>query len=303
MTTEPFLINPYRVRRRRRVRHDDNPRGLPSRLLSRMMRKYGRRRGMREAWAKYRQGVRRNEPAEFSDNVWFGDPVGHRRAALRGWRTRRLLSRNPLGGEVMIVSNNPRKRRRRRSKGRIRRRAISSRGSLISRLLGRRGRRRGKLALFADNPARRRYRRRRVRYYDNPRKRRRAVAMAAALPAVSFSKPASLIMPALVGTAGYLVTDRVPSMVNVTQTLPRLGVKAAVGFAGGILISKFLGRTSGAVWAIGAAINLTNDVLRTYVFRTSTVAGLGAFPRRGVTYSGQGMGAYPSEYDYSSYPM
>jgi len=221
-----------------------------------MMKTYGRSRGMREAWRLYRMGITKNEPelnpwetltipersfriwrdsrtGRFAipprrknlgeevmlmnprrrrrrraryilDNAWFGDPAGHRAAALKGWRTRRM-KRNPFGEEVMIVGN-PRRRRRR-----IRRR------------------------LFRDNPRR---------------------AKATALPAISVSKPASLLMPALVGTAAYIATEKVPSMVNVTSNLPRLGVKAAVGFAGSILLSRVASGRTAAVWAIGSSINL-----------------------------------------------
>jgi len=309
MATEPFLINPFRVgRRRRRVVLDDNPKGLPPALLSRMIRTYGPRRGMREAWRLYRMGITKNEP-EFNpwetftiperslriwrdpktgrfaipprrknlgeevilmnprrrrrrvrrrryvlDNAWFGDPAGHRAAALKGWRTRRRLRDNPLGEEVMVIGN-PRRRRRRRI-------------------------------------------RRRVRLFGNPRR-----ARATALPAISVSRPASLIMPALVGTAAYVATDKVPSMVNVTSDLPRLGVKAAVGFGGGILLSRIAGSKAGVVWAIGSSINLMTDILRTYVFK-GTLSGLGAFPRRGLTYrAGAPLGAYPTEYQFSNYPM
>jgi hypothetical protein len=114
----------------------------------------------------------------------------------------------------------------------------------------------------------------------------------------------SLIMPAVVGTAAYVATEKIPSMVNVTTPLPRLGVKAAVGFGGGILISKFLGRSNGAVWAIGASINILSDVLRTYVFKTGTLLGMGAFPyQRAVRYSGyEGLAAYPQEAE-GGYPM
>jgi hypothetical protein len=114
----------------------------------------------------------------------------------------------------------------------------------------------------------------------------------------------SLIMPAVVGTAAYIATEKIPAMVNVTTTLPRLGVKAAVGFGGGMLISKFLGRSNGAVWAIGASINILSDILRTYVFTSGTLVGLGAFPfHRGVRYSGyEGLAAYPQDVE-GGYPM
>lgn len=301
MATEPFLINPYKIRDRRRVRYDDNPRGLPPRLLSRMMRKYGPPRGMREAWAAYRKGVTRNEP-ELFDNTKFGGSLGRRGTALKGWRARRIIGRNPLGEEVMIVGSNPRRKRRsRRRRARARRRIPGFLARLFGRGITRRARRRRRARGLGSYVGKARSRRRRAaRFRDNPARRSKAIALRApGLPDVS--RPASLLMPAIVGTAAYIATDKVPSMVNVTSTLPRLGVKAAVGFGGGILISRFLGRNQGAVWAIGSSINILSDILRTYVFKTSPVAGLAAFPRRGVSYSG--LGAYTSEYELSGYPM
>ena len=344
---EPFLINPYRLSRKRRTRSRVRRRSggrLPGKLLSRMMRTYGPGRGMKEAWSAYRGGVRRNDP----DSGLF-NPRKHRR-----YRRRRL---NPFGEEVMIVGANPRRRkrshrkeviskmatrrrrkvrvvrvrsRRRRAGGRRRRFSIKS---LLRRVgIGRHRRRRRAVAanprrrryrrrramLFNDNPRRRRHRgRRRAMFFDNPRhrryrrrfrsnprRRRGGLAGAASLPAISFRRPMSLIMPAVVGTAAYIATEKIPSMVNVTTTLPRLGVKAAVGFGGGILISKFLGRSNGAVWAIGSSINILSDILRTYVFTTGGLLGMGAFPyQRGIRYSGyDGLSAYPQEAE-GGYPM
>ncbi len=142
-----------------------------------------------------------------------------------------------------------------------------------------------------NDPARRRRSRRGSR-------RRGRGAVAASLPALSFTKPMQLLVPLAVGTAGYMAADRVPVMVGMTGTLPRLGVKAAVGIGGGMLISKFLGRQNAAVWTIGVGINLLSDLLKTYVFKTQlATAGYGAFPY-------QEYGAYPDEFrgDLSGYP-
>ena len=118
--------------------------------------------------------------------------------------------------------------------------------------------------------------------------------MAAALPALSFTKPMQLLVPLAVGTAGYMAADRIPVMAKISGTFPRLGVKAAVGIGGGMLIGKFLGRQNAAVWTIGVGINLLSDILNTFVFKTqSATAGYGAFPY-------QEYGAYPDE--FSGYP-
>ena len=321
MAMESFLINPLRLGKGRRRIQRKRRGGLPSRLLSRMMKTYGPRKGMSEAWRSFRRGVRKNEP-EY--NPWFGAPAGHRKAARKGWKIRHRLGRNPFGEEVMIVGANPRRRRRRvrrirldnnPRKKRVRRvRARARRVGLIGRLRRRfklnenprRVRRhrvsRRRALMLRDNP--RRYRVR--RYRSNPRRGR---ARAAALPALSIARPMSILMPVAVGTAAYLATEKVPAMVGMTTTLPRLGVKAAVGVGGGMLIGKFLGKQNGAVWLIGSGINLLNDILNTYVFKTGGVAGFGAFPYSRFAEAGEeGVGAYPGDFSQefptgASYPL
>jgi len=302
MAMESFLINPLRLGKgRRRIRRKRKG-GLPSRLLSRMMKTYGPRKGMSEAWRSFRRGVRKNEP-EYNP-----------RSGVR-----RRLGRNPFGEEVMIVGANPKRRRHRRirldnpRKKRVRRsRTRARRVGLIGRLRRRfklnenprryRRRRvsRGRALMLRDNPRRHRIR----RYRSNPRRGR---ARAAGVPALSIARPMSILMPVAVGTAAYLATEKVPAMVGMTTTLPRLGVKAAVGVGGGMLIGKFLGKQNGAVWLIGSGINLLNDILNTYVFKT-TLAGFGAFPySRFAEAGGEGVGAYPGEASAypsdASYPM
>ena len=362
MAVESFLINPLRLGKgKRRARRKG---GLPGRLLSRMMRTYGPRKGMSEAWRSFRRGVRKNEPGlgflnpkrgrvrkalkyggktytpDQRHRAWYlahtgkGDPTGPwtretekvkelARAFGRGlpYGLERPSKRNPFGEEVMIVGANPRRRRLKRRirldnnprKKRVRRSRVRARRvGLIGRLRRRfklnenprryRRRRvsRGRALMLRDNP--RRYRVRRFR--SNPRGRARA----AGVPALSIARPMSILMPVAVGTAAYLATEKVPAMVGMTTTLPRLGVKAAVGVGGGMLIGKFLGKQNGAVWLIGSGINLLNDILNTYVFKT-TLAGFGAFPySRFAEAGGGGVGAYPGEvsegYPTSeSYPM
>jgi hypothetical protein len=122
------------------------------------------------------------------------------------------------------------------------------------------------------NPRKRRAQR------DNPEKKE-AGAKGIAL---SFRQPMSLLMPVGVALGGFIATNKIPAMIGVTSPLSRFGVKAAVGFAGSMLIPKlkFLGKGSEAVWVIGSAINLLVDILNTYVFQTTplTIAGMGAFP-------------------------
>jgi len=316
MAFEPFLINPYRSRRQRRrvsgrVNRRRRTRGLPSALLRRMMRTYGTKRGMKEAWKLYRQGYRRN--------VWADDTGGHRLAALKGWKRRRTTSarrrrrrnpweqisyparssvlwrvkrtgrfgsharRNPYGEEVMIVGANPRRRRKR-----IRR--------------------------FSDNFDNPRWRQvrsrvrsqvlRRRRFRDNPRRR------TAGVPALSFRRPMSLVVPIAVGTAAFVLTDRVPAMVGVTATWQKYGAKAAVGVGGSMLVGKFLGRTQGIVWLLGSGINIATDLVKQFLLPrvSAPVAGYGAFPYaydygepRGIGY--EGYQAFPDEMAAGGYPF
>jgi hypothetical protein len=129
----------------------------------------------------------------------------------------------------------------------------------------------------------------------------------------------SLLMPIGVATAAYVATSQIPPMVGITTAgISRLGVKAAVGFGGGFLISKFLGKTNGAIWAIASGINLMIDILNTYLFTTTplTFTGFSAFPGGGYKYvprpSGYGdlgfdeFGAFPLEpggWGAGSYPV
>ena len=86
-----------------------------------------------------------------------------------------------------------------------------------------------------------------------------------------------MLMPVAIGTAGFLVTEQAPGWANMTEQWPRLGVKAAVGVGGSMIIGKFLGRSNGMIWLIGAGINIATELVRTYVLKTA-VAGMGAFP-------------------------
>jgi hypothetical protein len=339
---EPFLINPYRPSRRRRrsvgrirrsvarIGRRRRRTGLPSALLRRMIRTYGTRRGMKQAWKLYKRGIRRN--------VWADDARGHRLAALKGWRRRRSSRRrrlnpweriaypaheavlwrvketgrfgrppkkkNPFGEEVMIVGVNPRRRRRRRSRVRSRRRSF-----FLDNLFRRRRRRR-----LRDNFLENR-RRRRLRYNARRRRRlRRNPVVRGGGLAISFRRPSTLLMPVAVGTAAFILTDRAPSMIGATSTWQRYGAKAAVGVGGSILISKFFGRTNGMVWLLASGINLATDLVKQYILPKVTalpaqpVSGYGAFPYaydygepRGIGY--EGFEAYPDEMAAGSYPF
>lgn len=124
--------------------------------------------------------------------------------------------------------------------------------------------------------------------YSRRRSYRRNPATAIA---ISARRPMSLLVPALAGTGGFFAADYIPAAIGMTASpMTRIGVKAGVAFGGGMVISRFMGSKVGTAFAIGAGINLMNDVLRTYIFKnTIATTGFGAFapPRTRL----QGFGA------------
>ncbi len=278
MSMEAFLINPAKRRVKRRkssgIRRKKRGGGLPSGLLSRMIKTHGIKRGMKEAWKAHRSGVRnprKKLPASYHIKGRKHRPVVYS-GIRRGTYARSPYSRspqiNPFGEEVMIVGANPRRKRR------VRRR----KSSYLRNDPGRKRRRRS-YSLSRRNPVI--HRRKRRHYRRNP-------ARGGAI-AISARRPMSLLMPALAGTGGFFAADYIPAAIGMTASpLTRIGIKAGVAFGGGMLVSKFMGSKNGSAFAIGAGINVLNDVLRTYVFKTTVTAGLGAFVRPGLR---GGMGA------------
>ena len=253
----PREVKRMRTRVKRRKRH--NPR-LPKGLLSKMMRKYGPRQGMKKAWSQ------------------FKGKGGIKRMARRKTTSRRRRRHLPIvahGKRVVhrrhrvTVYGNPPVRHRRRHRRRNPRTWYRSRFS------------RSRASGIHIN---RRHRRR-----HNPRRS----FGGASLPAVSFRRPMSILMPAAVGVGAYMACEMVPSKLGMTDNLSRLGVKAAVGVGGSIAVGKFLGRANGTVWLIVSAVDILQDILKTYVFTSLgiSLSGLSAFP------GGQSYGAYP----YQSY--
>jgi hypothetical protein len=259
MALEAFLINPAKKSRRKKSgARKRKGGGLPGGLLSRMIRTYGIKRGMKEAWKAHRSG-----------------------------------KRNPFGEEVMIVGN-PKGRRKK-----VRREVISTMATKRRRVRRKRVRR--------NEPGRKRVHHRRhysllsnartrrvVRRVHHRRHHRRNPASTGL--GISARRPMSLLMPAAMGTGGYFAADYIPIAIGMSTTpMYRIGIKAALAVGGSMLLSRFLGGRNAAYFSLGVGINVLNDVLKTYVFKTTTTAGLGAFvrPRLG----GMGMGAFvPSPY-------
>lgn len=268
MAMEAFLVNPARKKRKASSGRKRRGGGLPAGLLSKMIRTYGIKRGMKEAWkahkgtgtrtvkrvrvkAKRRKSVSRKLPGAYHVAGRKHRPVVYG-GIKAGQYSRSPFSRspriNPFGEEVMILGANP--KRRKRSK--------------------RKATRRHSLRL---NPIRRRRVSRRRGLRRNP-----ATAMA-----ISARKPMSLLMPALVGTGGYFAADYIPAAIGMSGSpITRIGVKAGIAFGGGMLVSKFLGAKSGTAFALGVGINIINDALKTYIFKGVGTAGMGAFTVPGL---------------------
>ena len=322
MTMEAFLINPKRKKKGKTRRA--NP--LPGGLLSRMMKKYGRKRGMKEAWKAYKGGggVRENmaRPATkvpswvTSRHPKIKELVSKRsrssRSKLRklgfsltggakSWEKfrKRKPIKNPFGEEVIVVGANP---RRKKSKSRRR--------TSLARYLGNVGTRSGALkgwrkrSRLLDNPKRRRRssrflanRKRSVRYLDNRKRRfRRNPAAVATMGGISLQRPMTLIMPIVVGLAARIATQRVPTYLGIVSPLPRYGVQAAVAVGGGLLLNRFVGKTNAMVWTIVSGVTILEDILNRYVFGAAgAVAGLGY-------YEPEQVGAFPEEPGVGAYP-
>lgn len=291
---EPFLINPVRRRRRSRSKRlqgatgtktaRKRSTGLPSGLLSRMIKKYGAAKGMKEAWKAHKSGR--------STNPWPGARKAHTVASGVGWSKRRRRTKgrarptgaryprwNPLGEEVIVVAN-PRRRRRKRA--------------AVSRL-----RRRRRNVAYALNPPRRRRMRRRVRrsypLAANSRRRRsykRRRRNPVSVPALSLGRPMTLIMPIATGIVAKMAVDKVPGILGLTG-LPAAAAKLAVAFGGGMLLGRFIGTSNATIWTLIGAITVATDLLNEYVLKTSL--GYLSIPN---TLS---LGAYPSEVR-GSYP-
>jgi hypothetical protein len=114
-----------------------------------------------------------------------------------------------------------------------------------------------------------------------------------------------MLMPAVVGAGGFFAADYIPTAIGMSATpMTRIGVKAAIAIGGGMVLSRFLGAKNATAFSLGVGINVLNDVLKTYVFKTA-VAGFGAFtrpqlgaftrrPMMGATTPFQGVQRFPS---------
>jgi hypothetical protein len=116
---------------------------------------------------------------------------------------------------------------------------------------------------------------------------------------LSLKRPMAILMPVAVGTASFYVTGKAPDWAGIVNEWARLGVKAAVGVGGGMVVSKFAGRTNGALWMIISGVSIANDLLQKYIFKTAAVAGYGAYAPYTLSDQGEGIGAFAPDYSLS----
>lgn len=316
---EAFLINPPK---RLKARNPYVMRGGPTRFL---------RKGTTPGRVVVDRRLKRRNP--FGEEVMIVGANPRKRdrflISLAGKRRTPYRQVGPALKRKEVIANmfdNPRKRRRRgrgrgilgilpsprrmsrRTKARRRRRVTAA--APIRRKRGRRRtiavapvRRRRRRRAIAANPI---FRRRRRRIGGVSRRRSRMLRNPPVAETISWRRPMSMLMPAAVGTAGFLLTEKAPDYVGMTGLLPRYGVKAAVMIGGGLAVSRFLGARNGQIWMLGSLINIASDLVRQYIFRQA-VAGLGygAFPYlQGLGYVAPESantpyteyGAYPGEF-------
>jgi hypothetical protein len=290
VASEPFLINPlYRKRIRFKKRRFSNP--LPSPLLRRMTKRYGKK-GMTKAWEAYRRGIRRNPLGEEVIIVGANPIRGGERKMARRRRRRRMF-------------DNARRRRRRayrmRDNVRRRRRARRMYANPRRRRRVRRYRRYRDNAWFGESArhataARRGWRRRR-RLRSNPVRRRRGRFLRDN-PATIGGTVKKVLPLAITGGASIIATNLTPGLVGVTSPWTRYGVQAATALAGGWAVGRFVGREHGVVWTVTGAAVIVADLLQKYVLR-GILPGLSGFGEEyeldAFPYQAEAVSAFPEE--------
>lgn len=289
MATEPFLINPPRKRvfprtlqTKKRSRLSPNPLGEALMIVG------------------TNPLTRRTEMLE---NAWFGHPVEHRRAALKGWRKRKSASPARRRRKKAVSAAAPVRRKRR-----VVRRATA--GVRRRRRTGARRRRPAPLLYtgatpfrYANNP--RRHRRSRRRLSSNPRRSRRMRRNPVNLGGMFGSFKRALPL-AVTGGAAIIVTNLAPSFAARfvgTSNIAKYGVQAATAVVGGMGVSRFVGREHGAIWTVSGLAVIVADLAQKYLLGRflPAVAGFGEYEYEmgpgvyGVNAFPEAMSAYPEE--------
>lgn len=293
MATEPFLINPPRKRvfprtlqTKKRSRNRLSPNPLGEVLMIVGANPISRRTKMLE-------------------NAWFGHPVEHRRAALKGWRKRKsafparrrrkkAVSAAPVRRRRRVVRRATAGVRRRRKIGVRRRRSVRSAPLLYTGATPFR---------YANNPRRRRRSRRKLS--SNPRRshrmRRNPVNLGGLFGSFKHALPL-----AVTGGAAIIVTNLAPSFAARfvgTSNIAKYGVQVATAVIGGMGVSKFVGREHGTIWTVSGLAVIVADLAQKYVLGRflPAIAGFGEYDYEmgpgvyGVNAFPEAMSAYPEE--------
>ena len=311
MATEPFLINPPRKRvlprtlqAKKQSRKFIDGKSKARKVQSKRSRFTPNPLGEALMIVGANPTLRRTKMLE---NAWFGHPVEHRRAAVKGWRKRRTRSAAPARKRRSV-------KRRAVSAAPKRRRAVSRRSAAgTTRRRRRSTRRRTSPVLYTGATP--------FRYANNPRRRRRSRRALSSNPRRRGSRrmrrnPASLGLGGMVGSfrralplavtggASIIATNLAPSFAARyvgNSNLAKYGVQVATAVVGGIGVSKFVGREHGTVWTVSGLAVIVADLAQKYLLGRflPSVAGFGEYEMGpsvyGVNAFPEAMNAYPEE--------
>lgn len=288
MANEPFLINPKRRKSLLANRHKTDGTSVARKMQKRKATKLVKNPLGETLMIVGANPISRR--GQMLENAWFGHPLEHRRAALKGWRKRRTRK---VGGrrKRRTLSAVGRPRRRKAVRRRARQLSLPFTGTMARR--------------FMDNPRRRRGVRRRRRMLDNPRRHRRIrrdnpIALGGSRGIVgSFTRALPL---ALTGGASIIVTNLAPGFTSRfvgTSDIAKYGTQVATAVVGGMGVGRFIGREHGTVWTVAGLAVIVADLAQKYILGRS-LAGLGLGYEMGPSIYGidafpEAMSAYPEE--------
>lgn len=213
-------------------------------------------------------------------------------------RSRRRMSYNPIGEEVMIMGLNPRRGRRRTTKRKRKRRNSYMKNAWFGQskrhaTAAKKGhskrkrkystkRKRRRNPIMKSNPVRRRKRyTKRRRYRRNP-----AGVRSLRLGGFNVTKMLPLF---LTGGLSAIATTMAPNTLGMVTPATRYGSQAAVGLIGGIIINNAVGKEHGTVWFVTSGAVIVSDMLQKYVLpRVLPGGAMSAFP-----YEDTAVGAFP----------
>jgi len=205
-------------------------------------------------------------------------------------------TRNPLGETLLVIGGNPKVRNKKK---------VSTGKTAASRTNAPRA------AASKTNPAPKRRRTTPKRQRTTARRRRRTTVTVLNAPkrryrrnppklaVPNLKKPATMIMPLLIGVGGAVASEQVPAALGLTGgSAP--AAQLGVIFGGGLLINGIFGPIGVTCWVVGSSIGLLRGLV------TRLTSGLTTVPISEIPYPSNpsiayesGMNAFPDEEDYS----